>query len=243
MYGERLDVTVHIAIPSSMTVLRGIQAVLLDIDGTLFSSEDMLLDVYHKAMVDFRNRHGRPESLPDLSAIMAQIGQPVKKIFENLLPELEQSDREEIAAQILDDLVMRIESGQGVHYDGVAETLKKLRDAGFRIFSASNGRKAYVEAILKAAGIHHLFEAVPAIDNVRIFNKNDLVACTLRDYRLKPRQCIIVGDRSTDRDAGKANGVAFVATLYGHHGSPDEHEGAVAKIETFSELLTLLGVE
>lgn len=225
-----------------MTVLRSIQAVLLDIDGTLFSSEDMLLDVYHEAMVDFRKRHGRPETLPDLPAIMAQIGQPVKKIFQNLLPELAESDRDEIAAQILDDLVKRIEEGQGVYYDGVGDTLKRLYDAGFRIFSASNGRKAYVDAILKAAGIDHLFEAVPVIDNVRIFNKNELVACTLQDYGLKPEQCIIVGDRATDRDAGRANNVAFVATLYGHHNSPDEHEGAVATIQSFSELLTLLGV-
>ncbi len=225
-----------------MTVLKDVQAVLLDIDGTLFSSEELLLDVYHAAMVDFRNRHGRPERLPDLPEIMAQIGQPVKTIFQNLLPELEEADRDEISAMILKDLVRRIEAGEGHHYDGVAETLQKLHAAGIRIFAASNGRRAYVEAILKAAGVDSLFEAVPAIDNVRIFNKNELVAVTLADYGLTARRCIIVGDRSTDRDAGRANDVPFVAALYGHHGSAEEHEGAVATIQAFPELLPLLGL-
>lgn len=217
------------------------QAVLLDVDGTLFSSEEMLLEVYHRAMQDFRHRHGRPEHLPDLAAIMEQIGQPVKKIFQNLVPELTEEERDEISQQILVDLVRRIDGGDGVHYDGVAATLQRLHESGVKIYAASNGRRAYVEAILRAAGIDSLFDAVPAIDNVTIFNKSELVAHVLSKYGHAASECVIVGDRATDRDAGRENGVPFVACTYGH-GREEEYRGAVARIASFPELLGVLGL-
>lgn len=224
-----------------MTELR-YHAVLLDVDGTLFSSEDMLLEVYHRAMQDFRDRHGRPERLPDLPAIMEQIGQPVKKIFQNLVPELTEAERDEISGQILVDLVGRIDGGDGVHYEGVAATLRTLRANGVKIYAASNGRRAYVEAILRAANIDSFFDAVPAIDNVTIFNKSELVAFVLSEYGHAASDCVIVGDRATDRDAGAANRVPFVACTYGH-GSEDEYRGAVARIASFPELLGVLGLD
>lgn len=223
-----------------MAILKNINAVLFDIDGTLFSSEDILYDVYYTALRKFQVKHGRPEKLPDLPAIMQQIGQPVKKIFQNLVPDLLEDERDEISNQILIDLVNRIEAGEGVRYEGVFETIKTLAASNIRIFAASNGRKLYVEAILKSLKVINYFEAVPTIDNVRIMNKNELVACILDDFGLKPEECIIVGDRTTDRDAGILNNIGFVATSYGHHASIDEHEGAVATIHSFPELLDLV---
>ncbi|MBW7857439.1 MAG: HAD family hydrolase [Leptonema sp. (in: Bacteria)] len=223
-----------------MAKLQGINAILFDVDGTLFSSEDILYDVYHTALKKFQLKHGRPETLPGLPAIMQQIGQPVKKIFQNLVPELTEEERDEISNQILIDLVNRIEAGEGIRYDGVFETIQSLADSNIRIFAASNGRKKYVQAILKSLKIIDYFEAVPTIDNVKIMNKNELVACILDDFGLKPKECIIVGDRATDRDAGILNEVSFVATSYGHHSSLDEHNGAVATIDSFSELLELV---
>lgn len=223
-----------------MVKLQSVSAVLFDIDGTLFSSEDILYDVYHNALKQFQEKYGRPEKLPDLPTIMQQIGQPVKKIFQNLVPDLSEEERDQISNQILVDLVDRIDAGEGIRYDGVFDTIKTLADSGIRIFAASNGRKPYVDSILKSLEVTDYFEAVPTIDNVRIMNKNELVASILDDFNLLPENCIIVGDRDTDRDAGLFNKVNFVAALYGHHTSLNEHDGAIATIESFSELLTLI---
>ena len=224
-------------------LLSDVTAVLLDVDGTLFSSEEMLHDVYRQAIADFQKRHSRPKTLPDLPAIMAQIGQPVKTIFKNLLPELSDSERDEISNQVLVDLVRRIGKGEGIHYEGVNATLRQLHDKGILLFAASNGRQAYVDAVLKAGKVFDLFKAVPTIDHKRIKNKDDLVRSILDDYDLQPAQCVMVGDRTTDRDAALSNHVAFVATSYGHHGDVSEHQGAVATIDSFKQLAGLLGVE
>lgn len=215
-----------------------VHAILFDIDGTLFSSEGIILKVYHEEMQHLQKETGKPEKLPSLDEIMAQIGKPVKKIFESLIPEVDADMRDALSDRILIHLVRRIESGEGEHYENAAQTLHTLADRGYKLCAASNGRRPYIEAILDAAGVINRFDLIPCIDNNVIHNKNELVAHTLQLLDLEPDQCALVGDRTSDRDAAMSAGIPFIAALYGH-GHTSEHEGAVATIERMEDLLDL----
>lgn len=218
--------------------LSRVRALLWDIDGTLYSSESIIHQTYQAGFIEYQRRFGRPEHIPNLPEIMAQIGKPVRVIFENLAPTLPREEQDQISLQILHTLVLRVGEGAGEHYNGVAEVLHTLHRRGYEYHSASNGRFPYIEAVLRRNGSYHLFRAVDVVDNRTIMDKAELVAFTLRNYGFAPEEAAVIGDRASDRDAAVANGCPFVACRYGH-GEPAEWEGAVAFADSPRDLLPL----
>lgn len=215
------------------------RAVFFDVDGTIFSSEGIILDVYHDNFQKFQQETGKPERLPTLDEVMAQIGKPVRTIFDNLVPELSFEEKERLSNAILADLVSRIENGKGDYYPGITDAVKALHEAGLMIFAASNGRKPYVDAILKACGIYDFFTEVPVLDYKSIHTKEELVAHTLQKHGLMPEECALLGDRESDRQAALKNSVAYVACAYGH-GDAEEHRDAIRIIQKPEEMLFLI---
>ena len=222
-------------------VLSSVRAVLFDVDGTIFSSEEIIPDTYQNEFKKFREETGRPEHLPDFPQIMEQIGKPVVEIFRNLAPDLSQTEQDSLSARILTGLVEDIEKGQGIHYPGVFQTLQELKKRGYQIFAASNGRRPYIESILKAARISPFFTEVPCLDNVRIKNKIELVSDILKRYNFSGEEALMVGDRFSDREAAEKNKCRFAACRYGH-GNEEELSGAHVYLEKIDDLLTVLPV-
>ncbi len=222
--------------PDVYGFLKKIDTFFFDVDGTLFSSEDILEEVYQESIAQYFQKNNIQYKLPTLSEILPYIGMPVKEIFRNLLPFLEEQQRDEISQNVLDVLVRKIYLGKGKHYDGVKETLKYLYKKKYKMFSASNGRKAYIEAILKVNCIDSYFLEISCIDNITIFNKSQLVREIIQRYNLKPDSCVIIGDRESDKIAAQENHIHFIATVYGH-GSPPEWEGSILKIQSIKELM------
>ncbi|MBX7057174.1 MAG: HAD family hydrolase [Leptospirales bacterium] len=218
--------------------LSRVRALLWDIDGTLYSSESILHETYRAGFELYRRRFGRPERTPELSEIMAQIGKPVREIFENLAPTLAPEERERLSLQILHALVVRVGEGAGEHYKGAATTLAELARRGYSFFSASNGRYPYVEAVLRSGGTLQWFSSIDFVDYRSIHNKTELVAATLRRNQLAPEEAAVIGDRYSDRDAAVENGAAFIACRYGH-GAEAEWSGAAARVDSVNELLSL----
>ncbi|GIX40364.1 MAG: phosphoglycolate phosphatase [Leptospiraceae bacterium] len=216
--------------------LSKIKNIFFDVDGTLFSSEHMLEEVYHQSILEFFKNKNYKKKLPTLEEILQYVGLPVKEIFENLLPDLDESERQEISNNVLKILVQRIENGEGLHYDGVEEVIKYLYNKNYKIFAASNGRKPYVEAILKVNQIYDYFYDIPCIDNQTIFNKIELVQKTIEKHHLKPEECVIIGDRASDRIAAEKNHILFIAADYGH-GEQSERNGAILHISSIKDLL------
>ncbi|MBE7438387.1 MAG: HAD family hydrolase [Spirochaetales bacterium] len=215
-----------------------IRAILFDIDGTLFSSESIIHEIYQQEFRRHRKLHGVPAEIPSLESIVAQIGKPVVEIFAALAPDLAISARQQISGRILRALVHDIESGKGLHYPGGLLTVRTLHQAGIKLHAASNGRKEYIEAILRSAGMEGSFAPIRAVDGLEIHNKDELVATILRENNLLPGQCLLIGDRESDRQAAEKNRIPFIACSFGH-GDAREHRGAVAVLRELPELLDL----
>ncbi len=216
-----------------------IKAILWDVDGTLFSSEEIIHQIYQDCFSAYQKQHGVPAKIPTLPEIVAQIGKPVKAIFEALAPDISDEQRHELGLEILDGLVQTLSNGGGHHYAGAPETQRALHSKGYAVYGVSNGRLPYIEAILKANGTFALFTAIPTIDNQTIHDKAGLVAHVLQTAGLRPEQCVLIGDRTSDRDAARDNQVPFIAARYGH-GAAEEWVGAAEHIDAPDDLLKLL---
>ena len=202
-----------------------IRNVLFDVDGTLFSSEAIIHEVYRQEFERWRAEFGRPKHTPTLDAIVAQIGRPVPEIFAALTPELPREEQEALALRILENLVARVLGGQGEHYVGAADVVRAFFRRGLRLFTVSNGRVAYIEAVLLAAGVRTCFEAVPHLEGMAASSKQELAGRVLERFGLLAPETVLVGDRASDRDAALAHGITFLACSYGH-GSATEWDGA-----------------
>lgn len=220
---------------SNIKELQNIKNIFFDVDGTLFSSEHMLEEVYHEAILDyFKDKNYK--KLPSVEDIIQYIGLPVKEIFQNLLPDLTEKERNIISDKVLEILVYRIGNGEGLHYDGVEEVIKYLYNKNYKLIAASNGRRPYVEIILKVNHIYDYFFDIPCIDNITIFNKSQLVKYAIDKFSLKPEECVIIGDRASDREAAISNQIYFIAADYGH-GDMSERNGAILHISSINDLM------
>ncbi|MCB1324222.1 MAG: HAD hydrolase-like protein [Spirochaetales bacterium] len=223
-------------------VLPHVRHILWDVDGTIFSSEEIIHEIYREAFEAHRAAFGRPAHLPDLEAIINEIGKPVRVIFENLAPDLETTERERLSLTILHRLVLAIGEGRGHYYAGMVETLGELAKRGFRFYAASNGRYPYIEAILRKAGILGLFSDVVSVDGRLIHDKNQLVLDILKRHQIDRSRAALVGDRASDRDAALQAELPFVACAYGH-GSAPEWQGAVCTVQSPEELLEVFSAD
>ncbi len=221
--------------------LKRVRAIFWDIDGTLFSSEAILSSSYQEAFQEFQKQHKSTKklSIPSIREIMAEIGKPVQEIFQNLAPELSHNEQAQLSLHVLAKLVRSISMGKGQYYEGMPEALHTLHKRAYSFWNASNGRYPYIESILRFSCTFDCFANVLSIDNKNIRDKSELVQANLRQSRLAPEECLLVGDRHTDRDAALANKVGFVAATYGH-GAPEEWDKALFKIDSLKQLLTYL---
>lgn len=217
----------------------GIRYVALDIDGTVFSSESIITETYREAIQEYAEMRGLTMSIPSHEKIMNEIGKPVKIIFKNLLPLLPEIERDRISNRVLSLLVEKIQEGKGYYYPGIESTIRELHSKGIYFLACSNGRIAYIEAILKYINVLILFKPIVVLDNESRKEKKDILLYYLKEYSLDPKELLMVGDRYSDWEAAKEAGCPFVFCRYGHS-SPGEIPNYDYAIDSPEELKKIL---
>lgn len=122
-------------------------------------------------------------------------------------------------------------------YEGVEETLIKLKELGIRCTIASGKLQKSVEKITIKAGIFDYFDKICAYDAPpSVSDKTDKIREAIVGNRP-----IMVGDRIFDVEGAYKLGLDAVFALYGF-GSPDEIKAyhSAFKINRISELIGLL---
>ncbi|WP_258525405.1 HAD family hydrolase [Paenibacillus sp. YN15] len=210
------------------------EAMIFDMDGTLFQTESLLIPAYHATFDEMRREGSYTESTPDEGIIIGCLGMVLEEIWRRVLP-----DAEERVRQRADELFVRyeleyLENGYGELYPGVEDTLSKLKDAGIRLFVASNGLEDYVRGVARLKGIAPLFEELYSAGEHQTSSKVDLVRLLLE--RHKVRSAWMVGDRSSDVEAGLKNGLTVIGCDYAGFGDGSELNGSHVRLRSFAEL-------
>ena len=215
-----------------------IKILAFDVDGTLFSSEAIILDTYVESIQKFSINSGKKVIVPTKEKILEQVGLPVKQIFQNLLPELSESERDSISDNVLRLLCEKIFEKKGMLYKGVAETIRELHSRDYLLCIASNGRAAYINAILEAYNLKEYFQELIVIDYVSIRSKGDILKGYLSNFQKTGLSALMIGDRKSDLDAALEAESPFAYCEYGH-AEPNEINLYSIKLQSISDLLAI----
>lgn len=213
-------------------------AMIFDIDGTLFQTETVLDAAFYKSFNEAKEVGLYKDSIPPIEKMYSCLGMVLDDIWDKLVP-----GASEEAVDFLNERFEKYEmeeliNGNGQLYTHVKEVLETLHKKGIRLFVASNGQEDYVKGVVKYCGLEHLIEKSYSAGEFKTTTKVDLVKMILENHGLKNPW--MVGDRSSDVEAGKKNGLITVGCDYADFKDQGELKGADIFISDFKEILSYL---
>ncbi|MCM3735172.1 HAD hydrolase-like protein [Bacillus cytotoxicus] len=184
-----------------------LQALIFDMDGTLFQTEKIL-----ELSLDDTFNHLRSLNLWDAVTPIDQyreiMGVPLPKVWEALLPNHSDEVREQTDAYFLERLVENIKSGKGALYPNVQEVFSYLKENNCSIYIASNGLTEYLQAIVRYYHLDSWVTETFSIQQIQTLDKGDLVKAIIKKYDIK--EAAVIGDRLSDINAAKDNGLIAI---------------------------------
>ncbi|QAY65100.1 HAD family hydrolase [Paenibacillus protaetiae] len=221
----------------NIPVLTKPEAVIFDMDGTLFETDTLLRGVHENIFRTLREE-GLYGETPPVERLLGCLGMLLDDIWLKVMPDASEAARDRANELLLQYEIEGLEAGEGRLYSGAEEALRQLKEQGVKLFVASNGLELYVKEVARLKGIAPLFEGLYSAGEYRTSSKVDLVALLLQEHGIG--HAWMVGDRSSDVEAGRNNGLDVIGCAYADYGHSQELEGADALIRSLTELLPLL---
>jgi pyrophosphatase PpaX len=175
--------------------------VLLDFDGTLADSVDLIVASFRAALGD---------EVPD-GELRSWIGRPLRLLMEQVRP-----------GQV-DASMAAYRAFYREHHDamirpvaGMAELLGSLRDAAATVGVVSSKRADFIDLGLTALGMAGTVEILAGQDDTERHKPHpDPLLYAARGLGVPPADCVYVGDAVVDIEAGRAAGMGTVGVTWG----------------------------
>jgi phosphoglycolate phosphatase len=188
---------------------------LFDLDGTLTDPRPGIVRCLKHALDALQ------VPCPPDEVLASFIGPPLRRTFASLLETSDQSLVERAVA------LYREEYGQsGLFenrvYAGVTPMLARAREVAPAAFVATSKLQAYADRIVRRLALEPYFAGVYGSElEGRFDDKADLLAHLLATEGIRSERAVMIGDRSADIVAARANRVRSIGVLWGY-GSESE---------------------
>ena len=215
---------------------------LFDLDGTITKSEEGIFNCMKYAM----DWAGIPYPAPEV--FRSFIGPSLYDSFANTL-HMEDAQAKEMVAKYRERYNV-IGLFEAEVYDGVAETLEKLKKSGCILSVATSKPTEPTLRILEKFGVRKYFDVVVGSNPDGTGSDKKIIITQVLESLKKDHgmteemgmsgQAAMIGDRRYDIEGGKACGLQTIGVLYGY-GSREEFEiaGADHIVEKPQEILNL----
>lgn len=197
--------------------------VLFDLDGTLSESEPGIVG----CLVEALEVEGLP--VPEPATLRTIIGPP----FSVGLPAIGVPEDRVDAVTLAYRAIYRTRGQyETACYDGVAELLAELHQAGYVLAVATSKPEDSATEVLAHLGLDHYFTVIAGADiPAGRYAKADVIAAALErlDVAADERtDVVMVGDRVHDIEGAREHGIETIAVAWGYGGA-DEHAAAVPR--------------
>jgi phosphoglycolate phosphatase len=212
-----------------------IDLVILDLDGTIYSSTATTVGAVECAVRDMNRRAGLALPVPTEDRILDGVGSTREEYVAKVIPELPPDRRAEMSDLIWHWEHELIDQGRGSLFPGAVDALDRLESDDRRLAIATNAGVGYMNFILDYFSLRNRFDECWCAGEHGTNRKSDLIGGILRALSIEASRSVMVGDRESDVAAALAAGAWAVGCTWGF---ADRQELAAAHrvIESFEEL-------
>jgi phosphoglycolate phosphatase len=210
--------------------------VLLDIDGTMVDSREVILEGQRRAFAALNL------PAPSDAAILATVGLSLEETFLALVgPSGPRDALSEHYRTHVRDLRADPSWGEPL-YPGVDQTLRALSRRDDIVLGIATGRaRRGIEPLLQLHGWHGLFKTIQCGDEHPSKPDPAMLRAALADMGITAEDTLFVGDSTFDAEMSKAAGIPFVAVTWGFEAiAVLKAIGAAAVLHRFEDLPELL---
>lgn len=219
-------------------MINKIDLVFFDIDGVIFSSKKIVNDAYESSVKQFRKETGIKLNVPSKRAIIREMGKPSHEIICNFFSDLSDFQKNRISTLILENLCKLIYRGKGEIYPGIKNVIERL-SINYKLRISSNGRKDYIESILKTYDLEKYFNDNQYVGH-GFRDKSEIIGYHASRLGIHRTRAVVIGDRDTDIKAAKKNNSLSIGCEWGHAVSSLELVGATWIAEKPKHILEIL---
>ncbi len=202
------------------------QALILDIDGTLWDSRALVAQGYNLQLRD----EGLGHLQVDVARLTPLFGKMDWELGDALFPELPVPERYQLLQRCMDrEKVHLAQNACRIGYPGIRDVLETLHTK-YCLFIVSNCQKGYPELCIRKLGLDGFIEANLCHGDTGT-PKGQTIRTLMERHRIA--SAVYVGDTQGDCLAAREAGIPFVWASYGF-GSPESWD---VKLESPQDLL------
>ena len=203
--------------------------VIFDLDGTLWDSTQQVAESWNVVIEKETGRKGWLTA-SDIEVVQGKTMNEIADIIFKDFPEEERYPLARVCEVYENEY---IENRGATLFDGVEETLKKLKDMGVQMAVVSNCQLGYVKAFLDSMDMWKYFVDYEEWGRTMMLKADNIKLVMARNSASKG---IYVGDIQKDSDAAHEAGIDCIYASYGF----GEINDAVAVLKSFEELPAVL---
>lgn len=213
-----------------------VQAILLDLDGTLLHTAPEIAAAANKMLLAL----ARP-SLDPLQ-IQGFIGEGAQMLIKRCLSAHATAEPDAAALAEAQALFLKFyaeNASQSQPYPGVLDGLKAMQKAGYSLACVTNKPASFTGPLLQASQLNAYFSVVVSGDSLTKKKPDPaqlLYVC--EQFNIAPEQALMVGDSISDVTAARAAGCYVFTVPYGYnHGLALQSDACIAQLGDALNLL------
>ncbi|MEL7188557.1 MAG: HAD-IA family hydrolase [Pseudomonadota bacterium] len=210
---------------------------VFDCDGTLVDGQ---ADVCWSMDQAFQ-QSGLPA--PDTNEVRRLVGLSLPVAVRELVPDIDDDQMREVVTSFKSIFRARREKGllNEPLYDGIAELLHSLHDAGWALAVATGKSDRGLSACLAVHGLTDLFVSLQTADRHPSKPHPAMLEAALFEAAAQPADAVMIGDTSFDIAMAREANVRAIGVAWGYHEPQELRECGAAQIaNTVSELKDIL---
>lgn len=181
---------------------------IFDLDGTLWNSSEQVAESWNVILNQYA-----PQLPPFTGAdIRSVMGRTMDEIADVLLSDKDITDRRALFARCEEYEVEYITEHGGILYPGVAETIRKLHQKGYKMSVVSNCQRGYVGAFFTSMDLGKYFCDQEEWGNTGLLKADNIRLVMERNHFEK---AVYIGDTAGDEASAHEAGIPFIHASYG----------------------------